>query len=144
MPSPLFIKVYTSQHDAMQRDLLFFQLCLEHLGFLVTDHGFEVRCESAGGPEQWVHITFTNISGRVTVAREPFGLPVLSSHPVFAQRLVEQCGVETSAKSFAESYNRVHPLDALGRDQVARQLTDATVSRIRLFGDCLRKNVERI
>jgi hypothetical protein len=145
MISPLFIKIYTKQHEAIQGNVLFFQLCLEHLGFLVSERNFEVTCESHGGPDAFAEIIFFNHATRITIFTwHPFGVPTLQTTRSDTKTVAQLCEIENDERSFAEAYNRVHPLDAIGRDTVGRAYVDAVTQRIKSFGECLRENFDRL
>lgn len=144
MISPLFIKIYTKQHEAIQGNVLFFQLCLEHLGFLVSERNFEVECESHGGPDAFAQIIFFNHAMRITIFTHSFGLPTLQTTRSDTKAVAQLCEIENDEKSFAEAYNQVHPLDAIGRDSVGRAYTDAVTQRIMSFGNCLRNNFQHL
>jgi len=141
MLSPLFIKIYTNQRDAILRDVLFFQLCLDHLGFLITEHDYEVRCDAPGGPDAYVEITFFNHANRITIsAWKPYGLPTLNTIRSDRAEVGRICDLENEHGDFSDAFARVHPLDALGECAVRRAYQDAVIARITKFGTCLRKN----
>lgn len=142
--SPLFLKVYASYREVMQHNLAFYQLCLEHLGFLVNDHGFEVVCETSSGPESYTGITFSKLAVKIEVSVLSFELPVLYIFPFPVGRLVEWCSLENQPTNYEEAFKRVHPLDALGQDRVSRAHRDATAARIERFGKCVREDLERM
>jgi hypothetical protein len=143
--SALFIKVYTSQHAQMGHNRLFFQLCLEHLGFLVTDNGFEVQCEHWDGPDSYAQITFLKSPVRISIVQASFCLPKLLTCPTIdASAVAEWCGFDNTPKNYQEAFSRAHPLDALEHIYVAREFEDATIQRIRQFGACLRENWQRL
>ena len=151
MLTPLFLDIYRKYRDAIQYDKAFFQLCCNHLGFLVTDYNFDFQCNSWEGPDAGVGASFTNNTLKIGVGMCGFySLPRLSVMSASETRrgfdlavLASEYGFENDDGNFQDTYMRVHPLDGLGQDAVNRQYRDAIADRITRFGICVYDNLDK-
>lgn len=149
MLTPLYIEAYRRYPDAIQHDKAFFQLCCNHLGFLVDKQHFDFKCRNWGGPEFGVGMSFFKNAAKIDVDMlSYYGLPVLIVPPdslrihIRISELAAKYGFEGDESSFVRKIQKNHPIDGLGEDVVRREYRDVVENRIARIGICISENME--
>jgi hypothetical protein len=86
MNTSLFLELHRTHGEVLDREPVFFKLCIEHLGFLISEHRFEFECKH----ENWfadgnhTQAIFTNHNNQVAfyVIWDHSYLPILGVKPI--------------------------------------------------------------
>jgi hypothetical protein len=142
MDTPLFTNICQKYRNVVEHDAVFFQLCCDHLGFLVSEYGFDIKCNRWGGPEFGPGISFSDDSLKISVDMLGlYGLPVLivrsMPHP---NRLFK---LSKLAETYGFKNDMSFRFDGdIDKEVVLRKYNDTIEDRIARFGVCIHDNMD--
>jgi hypothetical protein len=143
MVTPLYLELQKTHGKVMGNCPAFFESCVKHLGFLVTEFGFEFHCDYLSGTEKFIRAEFKNLELPLcfVVMWECYNLPYLGIGPR------ERCFFERGLLPKLNNEDAEYGVEKLLKDkteaeqqQIMQRHNDRVAERIKQIGIWVREN----
>jgi hypothetical protein len=135
MVTPLYLELHQTHGKVFDKEPEFFQLCIENLGFLVTEYGFDFECKHDRAAETFMLAKFINHDTQLTfvVIWDWHSMPTLGVGPI--ERKYFERGMLPEFNK--DEYNRRSASNDL-------EYNSRFEEKIKLMGSWVRENLEKL